>query len=168
MSYTEQLKHPNWQRKRLQILDASGFECSECGSKDKTLHVHHKRYIKGRKAWEYEDDVFTVLCEDCHLEAHQIKEEFDQIIASLSIGQLHEMSHLVNGFRFAAESFNFGKTEKLNISIDVDREDPWHFIAGIMAFYCQSTLNFDVHKEVPTAHVNLEKLKNRFIALGLL
>jgi hypothetical protein len=41
-SYYDLLKHPEWQKKRLKVLEAAEFECATCGSKDKTLHVHHR------------------------------------------------------------------------------------------------------------------------------
>lgn len=50
MSYLELLKDPRWQKRRLEILERDGWECQNCGGKDKTLHVHHKRY-RG-KPWE--------------------------------------------------------------------------------------------------------------------
>jgi hypothetical protein len=82
MTYAEQLKHPSWQRKRLSMLDAAGWACSSCGAKEKTLHVHHRRYIKGRLAWEYEDENFDVLCEDCHADEHDAEEVLKQLLAT--------------------------------------------------------------------------------------
>lgn len=35
------------------------------------LQVHHKHYIIGRKAWEYEDEVLVTLCQDCHSKVHK-------------------------------------------------------------------------------------------------
>jgi len=32
----------------------------------KTLAVHHRVYIRGKKPWEYEDWAFLVVCEPCH------------------------------------------------------------------------------------------------------
>lgn len=70
LTYKEQLLHPNWQRKRLEMLAASNWKCSGCGGTDTTLHVHHKRYIKGRMAWEYDIYELIVLCEKCHATEH--------------------------------------------------------------------------------------------------
>lgn len=81
MTYAEQLKHPNWQRKRLEMLDAAGWECSNCGDKDCTLHVHHKLYIKGRKAWEYSHDELAVLCEVCHERTHVASAVLQQLLS---------------------------------------------------------------------------------------
>lgn len=70
MTYGEQLKHPNWQRKRLEILQRDGFTCQECYDTESTLHVHHKRYVKGRSVWEYEGHELVTLCDQCHEAAH--------------------------------------------------------------------------------------------------
>ena len=75
MSYQEQLKSPKWQKKRLQILEIHNFTCEKCNATEKTLHVHHARYIKGRKVWEYDNDVLMCLCEDCHKAEHEPKEQ---------------------------------------------------------------------------------------------
>jgi len=68
-TYWELLKHPNWQKKRLLILDRDGFACQNCGDGEKTLHIHHTYYEKGLKPWEYPDVSLRTLCEDCHKNA---------------------------------------------------------------------------------------------------
>jgi hypothetical protein len=81
MTYTEQLKHPNWQRKRLEVMESAGWECENCGTKEVTLHVHHKIYIKGRMAWEYERDQLMALCEGCHEHNHEQRQILDRMLA---------------------------------------------------------------------------------------
>ena len=98
LTYSEQLKHPNWQRKRLEVLEHYGFRCFCCRSEDKTLHVHHKQYIKGRKAWEYEVENFEALCEDCHEEAHKAKELIDTVIAQYPSLMWHRLASLLVGY----------------------------------------------------------------------
>lgn len=80
-SYSEMLKDPRWQRRRLEILQRSDFTCEWCDAKDKTLHVHHTTYIKGHKPWDYGDDLLLSLCEDCHKEWHWMKGRLDRAIA---------------------------------------------------------------------------------------
>lgn len=80
-TYSEQLKHPNWQRKRLEVLDAAEWKCATCEATDKTLHVHHKHYVKGRQVWDYEVEELEALCEDCHESAHKAKALIDALIA---------------------------------------------------------------------------------------
>lgn len=79
LTYAQQLKHPKWQKRRLEILSRSDFTCRMCGDSDTTLHVHHKHYIKGRMAWEYSDREFVVLCEPCHDQQH-IELEADKML----------------------------------------------------------------------------------------
>lgn len=66
MTYSEQLKHPRWQRKRLEIFERDDFTCISCGCKESQLQVHHGVYLKGLKAWEYENKYLHTLCENCH------------------------------------------------------------------------------------------------------
>lgn len=65
-TYSEKLRDPRWQKKRLEIFNRDDFKCLSCGSKEKTLHVHHGIYKKGCEPWEYENDSLHTLCEDCH------------------------------------------------------------------------------------------------------
>lgn len=64
--YIELLKDPRWQKKRLEIFERDKWTCTECLSKDHTLHVHHLRYEYGKMPWEAIDDDLTTLCEGCH------------------------------------------------------------------------------------------------------
>lgn len=73
MKYEEQIKSPKWQKRRLEILQLDDFTCQVCGCKDKTLHVHHLHYEKGKKIWEYPDSSLITLCEDCHQYEHDDK-----------------------------------------------------------------------------------------------
>lgn len=79
MTYGEQLKHPNWQKKRLERLEASRWACDKCATTEVTLHVHHKRYFKGRMAWEYELDELQTLCEPCHANLHDREELAERV-----------------------------------------------------------------------------------------
>lgn len=76
MSYSDQLKHPNWQRKRLEVLESAGWCCQRCRAGEVTLHVHHRAYVKGRMAWEYEGSELEALCKDCHEGEHADQEIF--------------------------------------------------------------------------------------------
>ena len=72
--YSDLLQHPRWQKKRLEVLEAAEFRCEECGASDKTLHVHHIYYAKGKKPWEYHAAFLRCLCRDCHATAEAYRE----------------------------------------------------------------------------------------------
>jgi 5-methylcytosine-specific restriction endonuclease McrA len=71
--YGEKLKHPNWQRKRLEVMSLANFACAECGDSEHILHVHHLIYRKGAEPWEYDNEDLRCLCKECHDAAHLIK-----------------------------------------------------------------------------------------------
>lgn len=79
-AYWEKLKDPRWQKKRLDVLNESNFECQSCGEKSKELHVHHPAYVKGREPWEYEADELRVYCLDCHQEAYDDLEVLTELL----------------------------------------------------------------------------------------
>ena len=73
LSYSEKLKHPKWQKKRLEIMQRDNFKCMNCYSTEKPLHVHHITYSKSFKnPWDYHEANLITLCEDCHNEIQKI------------------------------------------------------------------------------------------------
>jgi hypothetical protein len=100
MTYSQQLKHPNWQRRRLEMLNEANFTCSDCGGDEVTLHVHHKQYFKGRMAWEYSNDELQVLCEVCHEDAHVVADELKVLLGQV---RQSEALSLLHGFYSAAD-----------------------------------------------------------------
>lgn len=85
MTYREQLLHPNWQRKRLEIMQRDEFTCQCCYDKETTLHVHHKQYVKGRLAWEYPNNELVTLCEGCHSVMHEELDILRSVISKLRV-----------------------------------------------------------------------------------
>lgn len=84
MSYSDLLRDPRWQRKRLEIMQRDDFTCLECGDRTTTLNVHHTYYAKGRKPWEYENESLRTLCETCHADVSAILSELQRYAGALS------------------------------------------------------------------------------------
>lgn len=84
MSYSDLLKDPRWQRKRLEVMQYAGFKCVRCGDKETTLNVHHIRYIHGRKPWDYDYHELECLCEPCHKREHGLDREVKAAIPAAS------------------------------------------------------------------------------------
>lgn len=83
MNYSERLKHPKWQRKRLEIMHRDNFTCVKCGTDNKMLHVHHNKYYWNRNPWDYDNEELMTLCNDCHKKTHRNKADFYKIIKIL-------------------------------------------------------------------------------------
>jgi hypothetical protein len=134
MNYKEQLKSPKWQKKRLEVLSLRGFKCENCANEEKQLHVHHRFYLKGRKAWEYDNDVLQVLCETCHENEHKPKKENNmqseiiQFIDSLDEDKYYEFFKIVKYLKsFPNEVSSIEKI--INNQCD---------------FWCDSYVSFDI------------------------
>lgn len=79
--YSDKLKDPRWQKKRLEILERDEWQCQSCYDSEHTLHVHHRRYIPDRDPWDYPNQLLITLCESCHeLEMEMLKERSDSLI----------------------------------------------------------------------------------------
>ena len=82
MKYSDKLKDPRWQKKRLEILERDGWECTSCGSIDKTLHVHHTYYDFALNPWDYHESTLVSLCEECHSEITEKTKALDILLKS--------------------------------------------------------------------------------------
>jgi hypothetical protein len=84
MSYSEKLKDPKWQQKRLKIFERDKWTCVSCDRSDLTLHVHHMFYLPGVEPWDYKDEHLITYCEHCHNSEHlignQIQESLIEIV----------------------------------------------------------------------------------------
>lgn len=84
IKYSEKLRNPKWQKKRLKVLERDNWECQICFDKESTLNVHHRYYEKGKEPWEYDLNVLVTLCEECHQsETESIREESTNILQAL-------------------------------------------------------------------------------------
>lgn len=87
--YQVLLKDKRWFLKKHEILDRDNNECTMCYSA-RNLQVHHKKYMRGRMPWEYDNKDLITLCERCHANLHlkehllKAKKELDKMIDLLS------------------------------------------------------------------------------------
>lgn len=76
------------------------------------LNIHHTYYICGHKPWDYNNDVFTTLCEKCHKKRHMNQKVpiFNEMHDTIDIahicdkcggsGYLPEYNHVEHGICF--------------------------------------------------------------------
>lgn len=101
MTYSEKLRDPRWQRKRLEILNRDEFTCQNCGDNNTTLHIHHRLYLKNKDPWDYESNLLITLCEICH---SQESESIDFAINELTLAVKskflsHQILAISDGFK---------------------------------------------------------------------
>jgi 5-methylcytosine-specific restriction endonuclease McrA len=51
------------------IRDTRGGKCEACGRSD-GVQLHHLKYAADRQPWEYDDNDFLLLCNECHKKEH--------------------------------------------------------------------------------------------------
>ena len=64
-----------WKDLRLRAIQHVGAKCEKCTRHQDdgaVLQVHHRRYVRGRRPWDYPFEELTVLCRRCHAEEHKI------------------------------------------------------------------------------------------------
>jgi hypothetical protein len=84
-NYSELLKDPRWQKKRLLIFERDGWMCQICLDENSTLNVHHNKYI-GDKPWETPDEYLLTVCEQCHKKEEELKNfDFYSMVEDLRI-----------------------------------------------------------------------------------
>jgi len=98
--YEELLDTPEWGFRRNQILERDDHHCQECCSRDGTLHVHHRYYLKGKKPWDYPDEALVTLCEDCHKYTHEMIDEISEAMKQVNCFDLETITGYVQGVTF--------------------------------------------------------------------
>lgn len=94
MDYKEQLKDKRWIELSAKVKDFYDHRCCGCGNNN-DLHVHHKRYFKGRKAWEYDIGELVCLCSGCHETFHKNFDELQEIITNYRLYYSYEFSQIL-------------------------------------------------------------------------
>lgn len=95
-NYSDKLKSPLWQKKRLHIMERDGFMCTVCNNPVSQLHVHHTFYdSKIKYPWEYPDNTLVTLCDSCHNDNHNSKIGAHALIVLNALCKLTGRPHVI-------------------------------------------------------------------------
>lgn len=104
-AYSEKLKDPRWQKKRLEILERDSWACQKCFDTESTLHVHHRSYRCGADPWDYDSKLLVTMCESCHTEeTESLKNEERALLDTLKMAgadsrELNDLVAALGGIR---------------------------------------------------------------------
>lgn len=141
-TYAELLRRPEWQKKRLEVMQRADFSCENCGDKEKTLNVHHTYYEHGKKPWEYPDESLVCVCEDCHKLLQNIKDRLSCEIHSLDWSEQQEVigciiglkAHRQTDLKFKlidySECLGFAAYAGINVDVVVKQMAEVGFVSG--------------------------------------
>lgn len=103
--YFAKLKDPRWQALRLKVFERDEFTCKSCGSKEKTLTVHHVRYdrfdhdqcafVKSVNPWETEIHFLLTLCEACHKERQDAEQNLKVSVMNLPNWKIRVLTEFI-------------------------------------------------------------------------
>lgn len=85
MKYSEKLKDPRWQRKRLEVMQRDNFTCLACADNARPLNVHHKKY--SGNPWEAPMDMLETLCETCHERRTKLNNSFLELPSNVAFSR---------------------------------------------------------------------------------
>jgi len=112
MEYNELLKSPNWQKKRLFILERDSWKCRFCGDEHTQLQVHHTIYLPDKLPWDYPDEYLLTLCSICHADEEKLKYEDKFLLGNIVMAGIkrRDLYSLASSFRTFFNTNNY--TEK--------------------------------------------------------
>lgn len=144
-TFAAQYKNPLWQKRRLEVMEEAEFMCQMCFNGENQLHVHHKRYVKGRRIWEYDSNELVVLCHECHEVAHHDQEILKRTLALINVMAIEEIIGLIAGY--CSEADGPAGWADMSGSIDFAGEKSHSVIAGKAAARMVSELNRNRNKD---------------------
>lgn len=92
LSYHQQLNHPQWQRKRLEVMKRDNFTCLRCRSTENKLTVHHSYYDYRFMLWDHPDHTLKTLCEVCHLPVQDAQLAIYEGLSRMPISEIMQLA----------------------------------------------------------------------------
>lgn len=132
MTYSQKLRDPRWQKKRLHILERDKWTCCSCQSTTKNLQVHHLIYRKV-DPWDYDDAHLQTLCDECHqtrqLVADNMANFLKLSLARLSLSELDEYDTHFTSNPGIGDPFSEKIASTMNHVLELAKEgvSPIHF-----------------------------------------
>ena len=119
--YDEYINSEEWKRKREEVFDLKGRECSICGTSYGIIQVHHLNYdyFGHEEENDYEDII--PLCKDCHDTLHNFIKENDDVIRDLKFDLSKLKDSFMTKYRYAIADAVYNRTKDLFVGIFNDK-----------------------------------------------
>lgn len=102
-TYSEKLKNPKWQKKRLEILQRDNFKCTKCGDSETELQIHHLKY--NGEPWDAPNSNLITVCKHCHFIIEDAKKHDFEIIG-IENGGFYKIVLLKDGIAYYSLDFS--------------------------------------------------------------
>lgn len=134
-SYYELLRDPQWQRKRLEVMERAEFRCESCDNASETLNVHHSYYEKGLSPWEYPAESLHCLCDTCHKLAEIVRRELHRQIGRITLLDMEDLLGYARGLEMARYPEVEYRVNNKNVA------------SGMLAAFISCTNDFEVRAD---------------------
>lgn len=124
-SYSEKLRDPRWQRRRLEVFERADFTCEHCGDKTESLNAHHRVYRRATDPWDYHSHEIVCLCATCHDQEHAARDKLATALAILNEEEIHTVVGYAAGIAalkgfdfnllFVSEQIAFGLSDSIDV-----------------------------------------------------
>ncbi len=169
-TYSEKLKDPRWQKRRLEILQRDSFTCRLCTDTETELHINHKKYTG--EPWDAPSRDLETLCKHCHILTHALAEnniysvrkvenpDFISIIFNTDlctgIGHIEKGKfNLTQYFRYNSKSLQFlSELNSFPNNIEVDFSDN---LLSYLNFGGEAKLKKDIQYEFNGVAVEVDQ-----------
>ena len=105
-TYSEKLRDPRWQQKRLKVMERDQFTCRDCGDSESELQVHHCFYEKGGP-WETADNLLLTLCSECHSDRQEVETKVKRflgvVLSNTKKEDLREIASVIGNLAYVGE-----------------------------------------------------------------
>jgi len=117
-TYSQKLKDPRWQKKRLKTLERDNWVCKKCGDDETELHVHHLKYHAN--PWDTPNKYLITLCAPCHQFIEKCKEDSEDNEYDFNKIKIHKSDNWVGGGRIM-----FGRIGNILSMMIYDKKDEY-------------------------------------------
>lgn len=83
-TYSDKLRDPRWQKRRLEVLNNAEWACEDCGNAASELQVHHTAYHRSNEPWDYGEEWLMSLCSDCHLNRQKLEDSIRMVVGKIT------------------------------------------------------------------------------------
>lgn len=122
-SYSNKLKDPRWQKKRLEILERDKWTCQLCSDKETTLNIHHIKYT-GKNPWDAPMKDLITYCEVCHGFIEETGNRNVIRIGKIKIGKDHILMVCIYGGGTSMYSCIISKNRKNDYNLAMSLFNP--------------------------------------------
>jgi hypothetical protein len=99
MTFDQMFRDQRWDARKLNLLEAAGWACQECGLRVGEEGIHICFYPKGKMVWDYPSKAFKVLCAAHRQERAAFERQLRDALPAFTTNELGKLLDLLDELR---------------------------------------------------------------------